>query len=194
MPIIIFSLLVILLISSCSKSTKPDEEVFIFETIQFGDYQWRVLATEEDRALIISLEVLERRSYKDEEYSAYYEYSDIRRYLNNGFYNSFSTADRERIYQVTNQNPDNPVWGTEGGNPTVDKIFLLSISEVEQYFSSNADRAAYYQGGRSMWWLRCPGDYWTKASYVHESGDINREGLYKEFPRGGVRPAMWIRI
>ena len=36
-------------------------------------------------------------------------------------------------------NPNNPWYGTSGGNATTDKVFLLSLDEVVKYFGDSGD-------------------------------------------------------
>ena len=73
---------------------------------------------------------------------------------------------------MLNTNPGNPTYGVPGGNNTVDRIFLLSITEVQQYFNNDADRIARFNGTASWWWLRSPGRYTFSATYVNIVGDI----------------------
>ena len=168
--------------------------ISVGDIIPFGGHNWRVLVIDNNRALIISQNVLERRAYHTSYTNITWEYCTLRTYLNGTFYNSFSAADRARIHQVTNQNPNNPTCGTPGGNPTQDRIFLLSIAEAQQYFSSNADRIATYNGSAVWWWLRSPGDDSIAAAYVYGSGDIYMYGSYVGGTDGGVRPALWLNL
>ena len=103
------------------------------DIISFGGYDWIVLDVRDGRTLVISERLLEHRAYYDG-FDITWEESDLRKYLNGEFYNSFSAADRAMIAQVTNVNPDNPWYGTPGGANTQDRIFLLSIDEVLRYF------------------------------------------------------------
>jgi len=95
--------------------------------IQFGGYDWFALDKQDGKTLIITEKVIDKRPYHHEETEITWETSDMRKYLNGEFYDSFSEADRARIIEVTNENPDNPWYGTSGGNQTTDRIFLLSI-------------------------------------------------------------------
>jgi len=110
----------------------------IGEIIQFGGYDWRVLDVDRrGRALIITENVVGQRSYHDSWEAVTWETSDIRRYLNEEFYNSFSASDRARIRQTTVVNNDNPWSDAPGGNDTTDKIFLLSLEELVRYFGDS---------------------------------------------------------
>lgn len=95
----------------------------------------------------------------------------MRTYLNGEFYNSFSDADRERIIKVTNQNNDNPWYGTSGGNPTTDKVFLLSIDEVVKYFGDSGQRENRVKSTDFSW---CDDEYWP---WLNDQYDINRRAV-----------------
>jgi hypothetical protein len=104
-----------------------------------------VLDIREDRALIITEDIIEKRAYhyefvyveRDEAPAeATWETCDLRKYLNSEFLDKF---DSSKIVPTTNINPDNPWYGTNGGNPATDKIFLLSLDEVVEYFGDSGD-------------------------------------------------------
>ena len=105
--------------------------------IRFGKYDWYVLDKQDGKTLILTEKVIEKRAYHSGECEITWETCDMRKYLNGEFYNSFSEADRARILEIVNENHDNPWYGTNGGNPTTDKIFLLSIKEVFKYFGDS---------------------------------------------------------
>ena len=50
---------------------------------------------------------------------------------------AFRDEDRDRIIQVRNTNEKNQWFDTPGGNPVFDRIFLLSIAEVVEYFGDS---------------------------------------------------------
>ena len=106
-------------------------------TIRFGQYDWHVLDEREDRVLLLAERVIEKRAYHGQEVEVTWESCDLRKYLNGAFYHSFSAFDRGRIIEVINENNDNPWYGTNGGNPTTDRIFLLSIKEAVKYFGDS---------------------------------------------------------
>ena len=168
--------------------------VQIGDIITFGAYEWRVLDIQDGMALLISQNVLERRVYHTPNVIITWENCSLRSYLNGDFYNAFNASDRNRIVQVTNQNPNNPTYGTPGGNPTQDRIFLLSISEAQGYFSSNSDRIATYNWIASWWWLRSPGLNSIGASSVNNDGRIYLGGGNVSYENGGVRPALWLNL
>ena len=140
--------------------------------IHFAGYDWFVLDKHEDRTLIITEKVIEKRAYHNEETAITWETSDMRKYLNGEFYNSFSEIDRSQIIEVINENPDNPWYGTSGGNPTKDRIFLLSVEEVAKYFGDNKDINIREKN---------PGWDWLEDDYIPWFGDskynVNRRAV-----------------
>lgn len=131
-------------------------------------------------------------------------YTHARYWLNNTFYKSaFSTSERSRIVAVTNSNPDNPSYGTDGGPNSEDRIFFLSYDEMLKYMPNKSDRkcqmtrAAKKESGNSdlIWWLRTPGKYRTNAMYVSgKSGSCSTAGSDVGHNSVGYRPCLWIRI
>ena len=147
--------------------------------IRFGKYDWYVLDKQDDKILIITEKVIEKRPYHSEECEITWETCDMRKYLNGEFYYSFGEADRARIVEVTNENPDNPWYGTSGGNPTADKIFLLSIDELLKYFGDSGRLKNRYMYPNCEW---CKDEFlpWLTDQY-----DLNRRAVDDE---GIVRP------
>ena len=134
--------------------------------------------------------------------------------MNRKFINkAFSSSEQAKILTVTNQNPDNSTYNTKGGNATQDKIFALSIDEVNQYFTNYDDRMAAPTGyaikqgawtssicsltsgeKTGWWWLRSPGSYSDGAAYVRIDGGVHRYGDDVNLDRSGVRPAFWLNL
>ena len=189
----------------------------IYFTFTFGSYPqgangevqplvWRVLAVEDGKALVISEKLLDYVQYNESHTDVKWETCTLRNWMNNDFISkAFSSSQQAQIATVTNQNPNNPEYGTKGGNATQDKIFALSIDEAEKYFSSDSDRKAYTtdyvhkkgydQKDRSeWWWLRSPGSFSNYAAHVRSSGFIDQFGLYVHIDKVAVRPAFWLNL
>jgi len=165
-------------------------------TVKIGGCNWRVLETKDGKALVVSERILSQRSYHSTDEATTWENSDIRRYLNGEFYeNTFSAVEKRRIVETRIINCDNPKYNTPGGSGTTDKVFLLSLDEVEKYFADNSARIALTtEGEESHWWLRSPGCERVTAAYVEYDGVISYgyghwSGVLSA---GGVRPALWI--
>ena len=139
--------------------------------IRFGEYNWYVLDRQDGRALILTEKVIEKRAYHNRECQITWETCDMRKYLDVEFYNSFSVADRERIIEVVNENPDNPWYGTSGGKPTTDKIFLLSIEEVVKYFGDSGQLKTRYMYPNCDW---CKDEY---LPWIDDQYNLNRRAV-----------------
>ena len=122
------------------------------EVISFGDIQWRVLDTQDDRVLLLSEYIIDLRPYHGTEGSITWEHSDIRAWLNGEFYNRFSAEERARINVTQVVNNDNPWFGTPGGNNTTDRVFLLSLDEVVRYFGDSGELANPRSRDDEQWW------------------------------------------
>ena len=190
---------------------KPKEK----SIITFGAYQWLVLEVQNNKALLLSKDIIEERQYHETYKDITWEKCDLRAYLNGQFFNSnsFTNADRARILQVNNYNENNQWFGTKGGAITNDKIFLLSLAEVVKYFGDsgqlakrpksnpwyiddkyNSERIAQYNGSACFWWLRSPGRNGGDASDVLGGGGLDFSGYGVYGASGGVRPALWLNL
>lgn len=88
------------------------------------------------------------------------------------------------------------------GDKVTDRVFILSMSETYEYFSSSDDmvaKATEYAiakgahiseaTGDSVWWLRSPSGY-SVSSY----GEVNKYGNPLNDKTITVRPAMWVSL
>lgn len=196
----------------------------IGDIINFGNYDWRVLEVQNNKALIITEYIIEQCSYQDAYVDITWADCSLRKYLNGEFYDKFSEADKARIVSVLNKNLDNQWYGTNGGVDTSDNIFLLSIEEVAcKYFGdssallhspkknkrywferkdeNNGKRVAATNEEIWWWWLRSPGRVGVKSAYIHGDGNIGIQGnnilignLSDGRCTGGVRPALWLKL
>jgi hypothetical protein len=85
--------------------------------------------------------------------------------------------------------------GTATANPTGSNVvFVLSVSEANEYFSDNTARTGYNviaTGSTLSWWLRSPGaSAATSASYVYTNG-IPYGNVTPADTTRGYRPALW---
>ena len=140
--------------------------------IRFGSYDWRVLDVQNSRALVLSDEIIERRAYNETYADVTWKSCTLRAYLNGDFHNTFSDEDKSRIIETTNQNANNLWYGTTGGRDTRDKIFLLSLDEVDKYFGNSGD----YRSKRSKRQEYGDDKYYTDSNgwYLSNSHDSQR--------------------
>ncbi len=186
------------------------------DTVKLGSYilsgnsspiEWIVLTREDDRALLLSKNVLEAMPYNSERDEVTWEICSLRKWLKNSFYaDAFTPSEQECILLAKNTNDNNPDYRTKGGNVTLDKVFLLSAKELKAYskiicaYSAVGTEHAKESGlrvsesGKLWWWLRTPGFNNRSAVSCDTNGnaDYNGEGVANNGI--GVRPAVWVNI
>jgi tetratricopeptide (TPR) repeat protein len=171
------------------------------------DIEWLVLDVQDGKALVICKYALASMPYNDENTSLTWETCTLRDWLNDDFIDiAFSDDEKSMIPTVTVCADKNPEYNfSNPGNDTQDKIFLLSIDEVEEYFDSDSARqceptdyavanGAYESDGNCIWWLRTPGSTGSYAACVYSAGDVYVSGDRIHSDYRSVRPAMWIEI
>ena len=196
-------------------------------TVFFGSYEqdnnesngkenieWLVLAKEGNKALLISKYALDCQKYNTLSTSVKWETCSLRKWMNGAFLSAaFSSEEQNSIISslvTADKNPSNALISP--GNTTTDKIFLLSITEVNKYFSSDEARKcaptdyataqgayitdSYKTGGKATcwWWLRSPGHGSHFAANVNCGGSVKYAGYGVDYDDGAVRPALWITI
>lgn len=185
--------------------------------VQFGNYKWRVLNVEDNKILIISENIIDIQKYHEHYETVTWADCTLRPYLNNNFYNNFSLSDQSLIIETRISNHDNHWFGTDGGEYTTDKVFLLSIEEMAKYFGDskqlrnknpnskyfiddhfNSERIALDKDGEALWyWLRTPGNISSFAAGVTSDGRISVSGDFVNRNNsfgGGIRPALWLKL
>ena len=168
---------------------------------------WKVLAVEGDKALVITEKVIDQVRFNQKYADVTWADSILRGWLNDEFLNKAFTADEQaKIVATKVSTPDNAKWGTKGGDDTEDKVFALSIEELEQYIPEAADRKAkptgkaeengvyvYTETGYCVWWLRSSGYVQYAASRVNAGGTVS-DMIYDDVrAHRGARPVMWIK-
>lgn len=145
--------------------------------------QWRVLAVEDGKALLISEYALDAHAFNGtKEYD--WETSDLKAWLEG----EFKTA--------------------AGLDDVKGELTCLSVDEAKTYFATSDDRDcqateyAYKQGVRCdsakdvtcIWWLRSPGQFSDYASIVRGHGFLKEVGACVDSADIAVRPAMWVTL
>ena len=208
-------------VNSDEKST-IDKNAQVGDYITFGSYEqdgntsngkesieWLVLDVQDGKALVISKYALDCKQYHEDYVDTTWENCTLRTWLNNDFYNiAFSSSEKNKISTTNIIAEDNLECETEAGNDTQDKVFLLSISEAEKYFSSDNERMckptqyAINNGvfeyvdsyeGNCWWWLRSPGTSLDYASYIYGGGIVVYDGESVDFGHA-IRPALWVNL
>ena len=175
--------------------------------------EWLVLARDGDKALVISRYALDCIEYNTKYTSVTWETCSLRTWLNNDFYNKAFSAEEKASIVLSKVTADkNPTYSTPPGNDTNDNVFLLSITEANNYFEDKASRRcaptdyAVKKGaftssiekvdGRvsCCWWLRSPGMYGSIAAVVGCVGSVYSDGDYVGSSDCSVRPCVWVRL
>ncbi len=173
--------------------------------------KWRVLSVDGDDAFLLADKNLDCQSYNDVCRAVTWETCTMRSWLNgygaeknkdgkdysnNNFLNNAFSETEQAAIKITNVvNSDNSEYGTEGGNDTSDKVYLLSLDEVtnpaygfsgSSYDLRRAAKTTEYAKAQGVWaddpwdvyiddgcwWLRSPGENSDDASYVGVGGPI----------------------
>lgn len=221
------ALLVLSLVSCGDKLGKSLEKAEVGDVITMGTYEqdnneangkepieWRVLAKEDGKVLLITDKVIDCHPFNDEmKGEVSWEESTIRKWLGEEFITTaFTENEAGRILETTNKNAENRDYQIPEKADTIDRVFLLSISETTEYMGNGENSAAANEicvaypteyamekgievrnDGAVMWWLRE-----TTAQFEGAACDDLGKRFYRgramNYPSTGVRPAMWVKI
>lgn len=170
--------------------------------------QWQILDINGNDLLVISRYAIDCRPYNSENVDTTWETCSLRKWLNEQFYyGAFDENEQMRILTSFVTADENSAYHTNAGADTQDKIYLLSLPEVEHYLpkvdqricSSTAysiSRGAYVNPDTdgSWWWLRTPGSSSSDAASINSDGSIDCGDGTVNSAKGVVRPVMWISM
>lgn len=195
------------------------EEYHVGDIITFGTYEqnnnrkdgpedieWIVLEQKEDRLLLISRFCIDCKPYHSSLEPVTWETSSLRKWLNHDFIDkAFSEDEQSRILTVKNKNPDHTLAETSSGRDTDDQVFILTMEEAKELFSSYSSRqakptayaiaqGAYVNPDNQMtwWWLRTTSWLTDHVTFATSGGDVSVEGREVNRQDAGIRPVMWI--
>ncbi len=195
--------------------------------------KWRILSRDDTTALIVCDQVLRAMAYqtnydsstyylKDEYgnkidglYANNYKYSELREWLNNGFYNqAFSTLDKSIILTTTVDNSPASTKNTTNSyacEDTEDKVFALSRADVlntnygfssstsahssRYWYATDYAKATYLNvqsTSLSYQWLRSPIPPDCYFAYGVDDGYAGYDDVY--YAGSGVAPALQISL
>ena len=181
------------------------------KTVEFGYYgsekiQWLIIDEKDGYQLLLARTVLDGKPFNEEPGDTTWETCSLRKWLNNEFYKvAFNADEQARIKTTTVTTGKNPEYGTPGGNPTEDKVFLLSLEEVLTTYNVGGDMSAYpsvyaVQNGVQMngynlapWWLRSPGKDGEHMQCILSQSLGSEEAITYANKNYGVRPAIWVK-
>lgn len=211
-----------------SDEKRIEASIFLLEGAQTGDtvlfgrfdqdndpsngtehVQWRVLAREQDRLLLITQSVLDAAAYNEADQNTTWAECTLRAWLNSTFLMTAFSESEQRLLQPAELSAQaNPCYPTNPGSGTTDRVFLLGIEDVQLYFAdSDNDRIAAATAyavqrkivvnettGGSPWWVRTPGCEDNLAAFVRSDGKGNADGTHVNTAECGVRPAVWLDL
>ena len=151
-----------------------------------GNLEYRVLERQGSSVLLLAEKAVDSRPFTVTRVGVSWGYATLRTWLNKEWINTLSTEEASRIAQQTIDNPaypNDPESRVHGA--TEDRVFLLSVPELLQYFPSESERATGY----AYWTRTGTGRSDTKAVAVTESGAF--ETCDVRDAERNVRPAFW---
>jgi len=203
-------------------------QVYWFE---YNKIYWNIFDDSDGKYLIMTSYIIDSQDYYSNTqnstfshnggtgYSSNYALSNIRKWLNDNFYNTAFNEYQKELIQITNV--DNSLTSEDlkkfACNNTNDKMFIFSSNDAKQYYNkSNIAFVAettqyarsqgaymapvstsYYRNGH--WWLRTPknanevGVIMGETNYQYTAGYTDY--MYTKYTNStyiGVRPACWI--
>ncbi len=106
--------------------------------------EWKIVTEDDESMLLISRYALDQVPYNNELTEVTWETCSLRAWLNNEFINTAFTKQEQRMIKtVTLKNKDyiNDTsiehYHSYGGNDTEDRIFCLSVDEIQKYYYIN---------------------------------------------------------
>ncbi|MCR5307927.1 MAG: DUF6273 domain-containing protein [bacterium] len=222
-------------LESQAKYTTQDDYGYLPQTTYWFKYEaveWFILYEENNEALVISNLILDAQDYYPSEsqyefdhnngkgYANNYELSNIRKWLNDNFYNcAFGDLQKELIKNITVDNSgtsSNVSENPYASNDTDDNVFLLSVSEFDTYFTGDMKQSAKAVGtdyAKSQGLYRFPWDgeeyaeYKDKSSWRLRTPIANEafraeaissfgyyENGYADSANVGIRPSIVIKL
>lgn len=163
------------------------QQASIGDIVIFNDYEWKVLAKENGKTLLLAVNSIGVHQFDSNNKSSTWADCSLRTWLNSTFYNGFS--DYEKLHIVNTKLTNNE------GKKTEDKVFILSPDEIKTYLPTINERKLGYR----CWLRSTTTDRWgyTSVMFVDLNGIITDCSygfeLYVD-SKIDVLPAIWIDI
>ncbi len=205
---------------------------------RFDPIRWRVIGLDGNAACLMSDRLMDCRPYNELEGPVNWESSSVRSWLNSypakenvagidyrgkGFLDTAFTKEQQKaLIRTRVENKPNGAYGTDCGNDTEDRVFMLSNDEV--FSSDTAARNGFFAGSghddpakrfRSTMFAKCRGSWWSSVNgymgnsfwfmrtngyspesvtYICDFGYIYRRGTISTCEDAGILPAIWIDL
>lgn len=148
-----------------------------------GQLDWMTLHAEAGQVLLLSRYAVDYRPFNTVG-KCDWEHSRLRRWLNGEYAQAcFTQEQRAALIPMDTGIP---------GQPLRDKVFLLTIGELEACLPNSSHRICVSENGSACsWWLRSPGGVTSRASAVNRHGfRIDAVPSLNQ----GVRPAILVPL
>ncbi len=195
-------------------------EAEIKDTVLFGKYkgdniqlsynkeplEWLVLDKKDGKTLLLSKYCISKKMYHDTWEAVTWENCTIRNWLNNDFFaEAFDETEKSAIQTSHVDNSWNG-YETTGGEDTEDKVFLLSMDEVNRYLPTMEEKRVLFAYSSSSlqtsgvdisffdhsdFFLRNPGYGQEYAAVVEYPGAVSDFGTFAASD-SYIRPAIWV--
>lgn len=176
------------------KATSIDD----YDSIRFADKDWIVIKKENGKALLQSRDVLFNKAFTSGQ-TTWYD-STLRKYLNTEFYDTFTNDEKKiictsKLVLPFDEEFKRDIYYKElEKNYSMDKVFILSPTEIEDYFSVDL-----YYGEKNLDRIK-PKEYLdgikimaTRTDDTHFSIDGKMKLVYDSKKRDiGIRPCIVI--
>ena len=192
---------------------QPGDSLFFGSYEQDGNLEngkeaveWIILDAQEDKLLLISRYGLDCKLFEEQGGNTTWAQSSLRAWMNGPFFEElFDQEARNAVLSTTVPADKHPDYNFDQGEATEDRLFLLSVSELNRYAEEDSERIcrattfARLQGSRvsadeiCWWFLRTIGDSESSISHVWFNGRIDPDASSSS-PMGSIRPAFWIGL
>lgn len=163
--------------------------------------EWTVLDTDGGSIYAVAKYGIECKKYNEKKEAVTWETCTLRKWLNDEFYTT--AFSEEEISHISETYADYTT--PDGSFHVYDKVTLLSMAEVKEYFSSQGARRAAptphaikngafksSSQNAAVWWLRDVGKEHTRPGYVDHEGKMYNYGINCNNRTDCVRPAITI--
>ena len=142
------------------ENSKKMEEIRIGSTLVIGKYwqneeledgktglEWIVISKENNRVLLLCKKGIEVKAYDSKKDKAIWKNCELRKWLNNDFYDeTFSEDEKMKICKISLYNKENAKYMIVEHESTEDKVFCLSVNEIDEYYGIKDYSNDFYTG------------------------------------------------
>lgn len=159
------------------------------EIVQFAGFDWRILEKQDDKVLLIKDKSISGIPFNTNAGDCLWSTSSMRAWLNGEFLTeNFYEEEQNALIESTLTNSENPYYkGVNAGENTTDRIFLLSVEEVEKYVEQLHET-------ETCWWLRTPGAVAGSMAFVYPNKEVMPYGYDASTTTFSTKPAIWVSL